>query len=85
MTKVYAVETRIFKEINGNTETLAWSDMYSSKKKALAELHDYKRMGEAWTQDVDTDGDVMFFDPTPSQKARGVLWVKKEVIPHIVY
>ncbi len=73
------LETRVYKTINGSTEALHWNKMFSSKKKALAELHDYRNTGTLWEKDIN-DGDKLYFDPTSSQKERGIHWVKKEVL-----
>ncbi len=79
MKKVYALETRVYKTIGDRTEALHWNKMYRSKKKVLAELHDYSHIGTLWEKDADDGDNKLFFDPTPSQKARGIHWVKKEV------
>ena len=80
MKKVYALETRVYKTIGDRTEALHWNTMYSSKKKAMTALHNNSQNGEPWEKDADDGDNKLFFDPTPSQKARGIHWVKKEVL-----
>mgnify|MGYP001577433440 FL=1 len=45
------LETKVYKTFNGSTEALHWNKMFSSKKKALAELHDYSNTGTLWEKD----------------------------------